>query len=317
MPHLHLLIATGTAQRRLVASEIEKLTKKGYVLSSRQDGGEWGRLLTENRGGGLFSSRSIIVVEEAEKLGALPEQLVPLLEDAGASVIILIVCKSETPVIVPKAHIGRCTVSKAAELSPWSRERDDIVQRAAKKHGVTVDRDALLLLKELFDDTGELEGETEKLALSRSYKKKSDPKAGGAITAADVEILCLSDGSRSLLKLLDGLCAGKYADCLVSLEYLKEGELLPLVSALYNRFRLAFYVASFPEEKGFFLKALGARDYAARLAEGAAGLYGKERLMVFLVGLMKINANEKSGMGASWHDLDVLVTELLSGASGK
>ena len=137
------------------------------------------------------------------------------------------------------------------------------------------------------------------------------------ITAADVETLCLSDGSRSLLKLLDGLCSGKYADCLVSLEYLREGELLPLVSALYNRFRLAFYIAAFPSEKGLFLKSLAARDYAARLADGAAQLYGKAKIKNFLLGLMRINANEKSGMGASWYDLDVLVSELLSGAPNK
>ena len=317
MPHLHLLIAAGTAQRRLVASELEKLTKKGYTLSSRQDGGEWGRLLTENSGGGLFSEKSVVVVEEAEKLGPLPEQLVPLLEAGDSSVIILAVCKSETPALVPKTHLGSCTVTKASEPSPWSRERDDIVNGAAKKHGVTVARDALMLLKELFEDCGELEGETEKLALFCLHRKKTDPRAASGITAADVESLCLSDGSRSLLKLLDGLCSGKYAECLVSLEYLKEGELLPLVSALYNRFRLAFYAAAFPVERELFSKALGARDYAMRMADGAARLYGKVRLMNFLVGLMRINANEKSGMGASWHDLDILVTDLLSGASNK
>ena len=308
MAHIHLIVATGTAQRSLLASEIERLTERGYTLSSRRDGGEWGALLTENRSGGLFSSKSILVVEDAEKLGTLPEQLVSLLENKDADVVIFLVCKSETPLLVPKAHMDRCSLTRAVELSPWSRERDEIVKDAAKSCGITVERDSLILLKELFDDVGELKSETEKLASYALLKKKN------SITLSDIESLCLSDGSKSMLKLLDGLCNGHIADCLTSMEYLREGELLPLVSALYNRFRLAFYVAAFPSDRELFSKTLGARDYAMRLAGQAAKLYGKDELKSFLVGLIRLNANEKSGMGASWHDLDVLVTALLSRA---
>jgi hypothetical protein len=78
--------------------------------------------------------------------------------------------------------------------------------------------------------------------------------------------------------------------------------------------RISLYAAEFPKEKAMFAKAFGARDYALRHAERAASLYGKEKLLRFVMGLIDINANEKSGMGASWRDLDILVVDLMSNA---
>jgi DNA polymerase-3 subunit delta len=310
MPHLHLITGSGTAQRRLVASELAALKTKGYELSARREGGEWRALLTENRGRGLFEDKSVVVIDEAEKLGAMPENLAPLLEDEDASVVILLVAKSETSAIIPKELIGRCSRSKAEEPSPWSKDRDNIVRDTARRHGVTVSRDGAALIKELFEDAGELAGEAEKLALFCAASGRGD------ISRSDVETFCLSDGGKSVLKLLDGLCGGNTVQSLANLEILSaNAELLPVLSALHNRFRLALYFAAFPGDRGRFAKALGARDYASRLAEQAASLYGQERLMEFVVGLLRINSNEKSGMGASWRDLNILLIDLMSGAS--
>jgi DNA polymerase-3 subunit delta len=312
VPHIHLLIATGTSQRRLLDSTVSTLSKNGYGDVRRQETTDWRSLLTENMGGGLFDDRCVVIVEEAEKLGPLPDGLASLLSPPDSSCVIILVCKSETSSPIPKAHLKACSVSKEAELSPWSRKRDDIIAGEAKKYGASIRRDAVMLLKELYEDSGELAGEAAKLGAFCALEGRRE------ITKSDVESLCLSDGSRGMLKLLDGICDGRHADSLQALDSLaRHSELLPLLSALHNRARLALYIASFPGETPAFARALGAGDYALRQAESAARIYGRAPLVKFVAGLIRINSNEKSGMGASWRDLIVLVIDLMSSAGKK
>ncbi|MDR1651396.1 MAG: hypothetical protein LBR87_06390 [Synergistaceae bacterium] len=308
MPHLRLLSGPGAALRRLISEELDRLSAAGYEDVRRLECGEWAPLLTENRGRGLFGDRSVILVEEAEKLGVMPERLAPMLEPPGADSVILLVCRSDAPASVPKALMKLCTSVKASEPSFWSRERDDIVISEAERKGLSVSRDALSLLKELFDDTGELASETAKAASICRVRGKKE------ISAAEVEEFCLSDGSRNLLKLLDGLCSGRPGEsraCLGSLSL--HSELTPLLSALHNRFRIAMYFSLCAKERASFARALGAKEYASRLAESASRLYGGEKLRNFVTGLVRIASNERSGQGASWRDLDLLVIDLMSG----
>lgn len=307
MPHVYLLLASGTAQRRLLETTAEKLAAKGYEFGSRQEGGDWHALLTENRSAGLFCNKSFVVIEEAQELGTLPTPLAPLLEEEGAAVALLLVCKSENANIIPKDLMKNCSVLKASEPSPWSKDRDAAILRAAKEHGVAIGYDAISLLKDLFEDSGELVSEADKLAVFCELTGKKE------ITRREIEAFCLTDGNRSLLKLLDGICAGAYIRSLEHLEILNRGgELLSLVSALHNRARLALYATAFPSERPRFAKALGARDYAWRQAESAAKLYGKEKLLDFVTSLIRINANEKSGQGAGWRDLQIQIVTLMA-----
>lgn len=308
MPHLHLIVGTGTAQRKLIDQALGELASRGYELSCRQEGGVWRDLLADNSGGGLFSDKNIAVVDEAEKLGAMPNHLATALEPPDAATVILLVLKSDTPAVVPKSLIDRCTRTKAtAAPPPWARERDEAILAAAKAEGVSVKREAVAQLKELFEDMGELESEARKLAAYCSSAGRKE------ITSAEVEVFCLSDGSRNLIKLLDGLCAGNAVQTLVSLEALsRDGELLPLLSAIHNRMRLALYAAIYGKESAMFVKAIGGSDYAARLGAQAAKLYGKEKLLAFVTSLLRMNANEKSGRGAGWYDLTSLVVDLMA-----
>lgn len=310
MPHLHILAAGGNAQRRLLDSTIADYTAKGYEDVRKQEGGDWLVLLSENRGGGLFDEKSLIIVEDAEKMGPLPDSLSDLLDPPGAECVVLLLAKSESSSVIPKSLIAKCTLSKAADPSPWSRDRDDAVLKSAKKYGVSVSKDAVSLMKELFEDMGELESESEKLA---NYCSMTGQKS---VTQPLVETFCMSDGSKNLLKLLDGLCGCKRNETIHCLAAMQAGsELLPLLSALHNRLRVAFHYAANPDARAQFSKAFGVRDYAARQADNAAKLYGKEALLRFTIGLICINANEKSGRGAGWRDLNMLVIDLLS--SGK
>ncbi|GHV27228.1 hypothetical protein FACS1894167_01870 [Synergistales bacterium] len=315
MPRLYLVIGSGTAQRKLLSSVREELRGRGYEDMSRLEGVSWLPLLSENMGGGLFSEKSVIIIEDAEQLGRFPEKLTPLLEPEGADVVILLVYKSDPamgkekqPALLPKGIIPLCARHKAPdEPSPWSRERDDIIIRAAKREGARVAEDAAALLKELFEDTGEMESEACKLALFCRFAGRSE------ISLGDAASLCLADGSRDTLKLLDGICERRTREILPLLESLRESaELLQLVSALHNRLRCAMYMAAFPKEGAAFMKAFGTSSYAARLAEKAARSYGREKLIKCVAGLIRINVNEKSGAGASWHDLSILIIDLMS-----
>ncbi|MCL2029253.1 MAG: hypothetical protein FWG97_02410, partial [Deltaproteobacteria bacterium] len=265
-------------------------------------------LLSENSGRGLWSDKSAVVVEEAERLGPLPARLASMLEGPGADNVILLVCKPDGSSIIPKEIAGRCTISKVTSPPPWSKERDEIIYGEAKKFEVSVSRPSLLMLKEMFEDIGELAAAAAMLARVCANRPSRE------ITAADVEELCLSDGGRNLLKLLDGLCEGNCADCVASLEDLSaRHEFQPLIAALHNRFRLAMYLAMFDDRAGV-VRALGARDYAVRKAEAAARIYGAERLGKFITGLVRITSNDRAGRGAGWRDLSLLVIDLLSEA---
>jgi DNA polymerase-3 subunit delta len=230
-----------------------------------------------------------------------------MLEGPDADTRILLVCKPDGQSIIPKEYAGRCTLSKTSSPPPWSKERDAIILGEAKKRGVGVSGAALAMMKELFEDIGELASEAGTVAGVCALRGARE------ISAEDVEELCLSDGNRNLLKLLDGLCAADYSGSLASLEELSaRSELMPLLAALHNRFRLAMYLAVFQKEKAGVMNALGAKDYAARNAEAAARNYGAERLKNFVTGIIRITSNERTGQGASWRDLSLLVIDLLS-----
>ena len=76
--------------------------------------------------------------------------------------------------------------------------------------------------------------------------------------------------------------------------------------------RLAWYASLCPRQAALFGKALGARDYAWRLAGQAAKKYGAAKLTRFTVGLIKLNIDEKSGSSAGWNSLETLLLDLLA-----
>jgi len=117
-----------------------------------------------------------------------------------------------------------------------------------------------------------------------------------------------------VLSLLDGICKG---DCITVMKTLasmqkvaQSGDLIKLTSALHNRFRLAMYSSAYPRIADNFKEALGARDYAWRLAQEAGRRFGSRAMFRFVTGLLKLNAGEKSGSTNGWHELEFLVAEL-------
>ena len=303
MPSLLLIAASGTAQRRLLEETVVDFEKKGYVVSGRQEGGEWSPLLSDNLSGGLFDENRIVIVDSASLLGPLPESFDPMIE-ADSPVVIILVYDSEPVKLFPEKTFKRCRVLKAAPFPRWPNERTKWTLDLAKEMKIRIDRDAAALIVELTEDPEEIRRELSSLSLL---------KKNGTINVADVENMCLDDGARDLLKLLDGLCEGDYTKTLKSLHSIsKNGDLIPLVSAVHNRMRLAWYSSIYPKERALFEQSLGAKNYAWRMAGNAVGRYSNESISKFVLGLIKININEKSGTGSGWTGIETLVIELMS-----
>lgn len=303
MPALCLIVASGTSQRRLLEETVSEFRKKGYILSSSQEGGEWSSVLSDNMSVGLFDEKKLVVVDSALLMGAMSEKLSPMI-DTESSVIILLVYDSDPSKLIPKEVLKKCTVLKPAEIPRWPQERQIWVANLAKTMDVNINRDGISLMVELLEDPEEIR----KQLVSLSLLKKQ-----GRVTVEDVESLCFDDGNKNLLSLLDGLCKGEKISSLKSLHAIsKKGDLIPLISALHNRMRLAWYAASNPRKEAMFAKALGARNYAWRMALMASKRYGSKDIADFVIGLIRLNIEEKSGTSAGWSSLETLVISLLT-----
>lgn len=306
MPDLRLVVASGTAQRRVLENTSGELEKHGYVLSGRQEGGDWVSLLSENMSGGLFEENRFIVIESAALLGPMPESLAPMVVP-GASVVILLVYDADPGKLIPAPVLKKCAVIRAEPFPRWPNERQRWVSDLARKMNLQISRDAVSLIVELLEDPEEIRSQL----VSLSLLQKDAP-----ITKNDVQTLCLDDGNGNLLKLLDALCDGDGVAAVKTLRAMSgaaaTGDLFPLMTALHNRMRLALYAAEYPRDGAKFAQALSARDYAWRRAVGAARRYGVSALLSFVVGLVMLNVEEKSGRGAGWRSLELLVLDLLS-----
>ncbi|MDD4160314.1 MAG: hypothetical protein PHO18_05145 [Synergistaceae bacterium] len=302
MPSLLLIYASGTAQRRLLEETVADFEKKGYAVSGRQEGGEWSPLLSDNLSGGLFEENRIVIVDSASLLGPFPENLDPMV-DTDSSVAILLVFDSDPARVFPARTLQKCRILKAAPFPRWPRERMVWTLDMAKEMKIKIDRQAAALIIELTEDPEEIRRQLSSLSML---------KKGDTVNASDVENMCLDDGAKNLIKLLDGLCTGDYADTLKSLRAIsRNGDLIPLVSAMHNRMRLSWYISMHPNKGTLFSQSLGAKNYAWNMAGNAARRYNADAISKFVLGLIKINIGEKSGTGSGWSGLETLVIELM------
>lgn len=306
MPALLVIAASGTAQRRLLEETAAELEKKGYAAAGRQEGGEWNSLLSDNMTGGLFDESRYIVVESAPLMGAFPEKLSSMIEQTSSVVIVLVYesdAKSRPEKFIPKDLLKKCKVIKAKEFPRWPRERIRWTLELSKELGINLTRDGAAMVIELLEDPEEIRSQLKSLGML---------KKGAPITADDAAEMCLDDGGRNLLRLLDGLCTGDIAGVLKSIRLMQRtDDLIPTLVPIHNRMRLAWY-AGLGQDAMLFSKALGAKDYAMRMARQADRRCGHAALTEFMSSLMRINIEERSGTGAGWHSLEAAVIEFMS-----
>lgn len=316
MPALLLISASGTAQRRILEEAASKLQKKGYSAAGRQEGGEWSSLLSDNLSGGLFDENRFIVVESAAALGPFPEKLSGMVDPDGSVSLILVydtdtsqtAGKRMTPdKLIPKDVLAKCELLKGEEFPRWPRERQQWTSKLAGEFGVKLSSEGTAMIVELLDDPEEIRAQIKSLALL---------KRGAPVSADDVRQLCLDDGSRNLLRLLDGLCSGDFTGVIKSLRSMrrsgaKSGDLNGLFASLQNRMRLAWYAGT-GRSAPIFAKALGARDYAWKMGREADRRYGHPALTEFMSELMRLQIDERSGSGSGWNGLETVLVKLMS-----
>ena len=273
-----------------------QILEKGHVISGRQEGGEWSPLLSDNLSGGLFDEKRLIVVESASLLGPFPENLDAMVE-ADSSVVILLIYESDPVKIFPPDTFKKCTVLKAAPFPRWPRERMMWTLELAGKMGIKIDRDAVSLIIELTEDPEEIRRQL----ISLSMLKK-----GGTVTS-DVESMCLTTGPK-LLKLRWPMLRRSCQNDQEPKRYFQNGDLIPRLCHT-QQMRLAWYASMHPGRERF-AQALGAKNYAWTMAGNAARSSWAAAIGRFILGLIKINIDEKSGTGSGWAGLETLVIEL-------
>lgn len=302
MPQVVLISGSGTAQRSLVSDTLERLQKDGYSEVVRQEGGTWPSLLADNLSSGLFSQKRVILVEDAESLGAFPESSVPLLEKK-ADVVLLLVYGVDYKKSFSKEALPRIQCIKIpAAPKPWEKER--WIRDRASEIDLKLSPEALTLLAERIDDLEELKSELLKIG---------QVSTGGVVSKDRILNLSTEDGLGNMLHFLDGLCEGEVAKTLAEYRLLsaRKNELLPAVTALHNRIRLAWYAARFPNQKIEFQRALLARDYAWKKAQHCAKLYSKEALLNLMTDIVRIQFQARNGSGAGWLDLELALIRFL------
>ncbi|GHS85035.1 hypothetical protein AGMMS49957_00260 [Synergistales bacterium] len=311
MPRL-IAIEGHEAQRRKLEELVSDLTKKGYDLVGKVEAASfksasdsaWTDVLSASRSGGLFSEKTLSVVEGAEALLAFPPALVDCLEGDGAESVVVAVFSGDTKKIFTKESLEKIRFIKAdAEIKPW--ERRDWLLRLAKERGVKLDRDAASLLCDFLTSTEELRSELEKLSLAAQ---------SGVVTVETVRRLSFDEGGNSMLRFLDGVCEGRTADVIRALRHLEaEPSVLPLLTALYNRLRPALYMAaSSPKTEAGFLSAIGAtREYALRMARTALRNFGHSGVKLFMLRLIRLSYIEKTGASESWPGFEAALWGLM------
>ena len=301
MPHLVVLVASPGGQRRLLEETLKRFSDPGTEVLSAREGETWVSLLADNLSGGLFDDRRIVVVDRAQDLGPVPSSCASLLEPPGASCTLVLLYEQDPGKALPGELRDRITRVESRPLPRFGRERTDWIEGIAREEGVRLAPGALALLSEAFEDPEELAMEVRKLALL-------GPEAG----EEQVRRLCLGDGNRLLVQFLDSLCRGQGVAALACLEGLRRrDEVIPVLAALHNRFRLAWWGARFPRRSGQVERLLKARPYAWKLAQQAAGRYGPRALTVFVGELVGLNLREKTGRGSGWAGVELAVQGLL------
>ncbi|HAA47859.1 MAG TPA: hypothetical protein DCE03_05170 [Synergistaceae bacterium] len=307
MVNLLVVNAAGSSQRRLLEEIIREYEREGYVLAGSFDGKSWVELLVDGRSGGLFEDRRIIVAESAETMGTLDADLVSLAEPSRKRDTLCILLYSEDPSrYLPRELLRKLEVRKAEKIPPWTDARVAWMQKQTSRGGAARwTTEAMRLLAEWVEDPEELRKEMEKL-------EQAAGEAG--VTEELVRKLCLDEGGKLLLKLLDGLCHGDIEDVLSSLSRMRDKEEpLRVISALHKRMRYSMYLARYGQQKGKKLVMnMGAKPYQVKQANAAASRFSAEGLSRFVQDMVKTAFLAKTSSADVWDHVEIAALRLLA-----
>jgi len=305
VPHLMIVSAAGTSQRRLVSDTVAREGKMGYPLSSRREGGEWNDLLSSENGVGLFEPKRLVLVEEAQELGKFPLGMETLLEGPESCTHILLVYSEESRNLFDKGVHSKLAWLKAEDIPRFGTARQRWVEEKAGGMGLSFSPEGMSLLLDTVEDPEEMLSELSKL---KEFSRE------GSIGVEEVRTLCFDEGEKALLQLLDGLCEADRNKVVESFRHVRRRELIPIVAALHNRFRLALYRSCLTSSRcrKSAGEALKARPYQDRQAEQATRHYSREALSTLIRDLCAVNIGEKTGNRGGWVELEMILLDFLA-----
>jgi len=303
MPHLFVVNAAGSSQRRLLSELLQTCTAKGYETGRRVEADaekSWQDLFAVQRTKTLFTVASVTVIESAENLGPFPESLERFLEPEESETILVAVYGGDCKKYFPKGLFSRLSLREAVEPPRWGEARRRWIENLASEEKVHLGREAGALLGEWFEDPEELRSEIRKLGIA---------SGGAQVSGALVRALSVDEGRKALLDFLDGFCRKDRRVVLDALETLRRrDEVLAAATAFYNRVRGAMYLSLMKGPlREEVVRALGLRPYQRKLAEEAASRYTPETLKHVVAETAALSCREKWGRGAGWNELELIV----------
>jgi len=227
------------------------------------------------------------------------------LEGPESCTHILLVYSEESRSLFDKGVHSRLAWLKAEEIPRFGTARQRWVEAKAEGMGLSFSPEAMSLLLDTVEDPEEMLSELLKF-------KEFSP--GGTIGVEDVRTLCFDEGEKALLQLLDGLCEADRSRVLEAFKHVRRRELIPVVAALHNRFRLALYRSCLTSSRSrkAASEALKARPYQDRQAEQASRHYSREALSALIRDLCAVNIGEKTGNRGGWVQLEMILLDFLA-----
>ena len=259
----------------------------------------WQKLFENTINPGLFVERETLVVENAESLGQFPDDLAQFLEPDKADCIIILVFNTDAKNL--KAVKDSITLIKPEpQVLIWDRPK--WLMTLAKELKFTLAPDAAQLLADSVDSQEELRSEINKLAL---YSE------GREIKVEDVEILSFDEGGRAMNIFIDNLCMNNQSDVARALKYLRNEPLLPILTSITNRLRIALMLSCF-KNANEALKILSPSNYAIKYARMAIINFGADRIKDFIAKSVRLSFLEKTSRSEGWQGFELIIWELMS-----
>lgn len=311
MPFLSVISGEESARSRLLTETLSRFDSLGFKLQKKNEGGDWFDLFAGLRTGGLFEGKRIFVVQSAELLGEFPERLEPFIEkdsDCGA----VLVYNNKYSKFFSPGTVGLLSVVKEKTVPKWNNQREKWLMDVAEDENINLDRDAASLLVEWIDDPEEIRAELNKLAAAIH--------SDSPITIELVRQLSLDEGRNCLLGFLDGISRCSVKSVVRSLEQLRQNNvsLLYVITALFNRVRIALYVQHFsPQWKARLEKILKVRNYQMKMVREMMKKYSVENIDILALELMSLSYREKTGKSSGWNEFETIIFSFLSEADGK
>lgn len=305
MPYFIALTGSGSAQRKLLSDCILELSGKGFESPERFSGESWQDLFDISRTGGLFEERRAVVVESADALGPLPEDLFEEVTGPESDVVFLLVMEQGASKNLPSSLSGRISFRKPQNIPYWVDSRVQWLERESRSRRIKTTPKALHLLAEYVEDPEEMSVELDKLGLASE---------GGVVDEDLVKTLTVDEGGRQMLALLDGLCRGDTKAVIEALSCLRgRDEPLRILSALHKRMRVAMYLSlALGDLRKTAETALEIKPYQGRIALEAARVFPAGSIRDFVVGMARESALGKSGMASGWDGIELEILRLLS-----